>query len=307
MANINVTHLDTNELHPLWRQYDGQLTTQPAFIEHDTRNGSLIADYSGEVGGGVPEDNASNAYWAPVSHFTRSNGSAGVYPHTVTDRGKPGMLAVNHDGRRFTNESNSYHEFVLAMFRSHNSSPTIPSHLLCDQQSLWQYGLGAVKPMTMQLAPYLRSGYLIKASSVAELAQKIAVDPGHLAATVASYNADAVVGDDTAFGRGSNAYHKYVGDPANQPNPCMRPVVKPPFYAVALYPGDLGTAAGARTSGNGEVLNQDGEAIPGLYACGNDMNSIMAGNYPGPGITLGPALVFGYLAAMHLARGSDNN
>lgn len=254
------------------------------------------------AGGSVPEDNASNAFWAPVSRFTRADGSAGVYPHTVTDRGKPGMLAVNHDGRRFTNESNSYHEFVLAMFRSHNSSPTIPSHLLCDQQSLWQYGLGAVKPMALRLAPYLRSGYLIKASSLAELAQKIGVDPGHLTETVATYNADALRGEDTAFGRGSNAYHKYVGDPANQPNPCMRPVAKPPFYAVTLYPGDLGTAAGARTGPNGEVLSQDGTAIPGLYACGNDMNSIMAGNYPGPGITLGPALVFGYLAAMHLVR-----
>lgn len=254
------------------------------------------------VGGGVPDDNASNAFWAPLSHFTRADGSAGVYPHTVTDRGKPGMLAVNQDGRRFTNESNSYHEFVLAMFRSHNNSPSIPCHLICDARSLWQYGLGAVKPMTLRLTQYLRSGYLIKASSLAELAQKIGVDAGHLADTLATYNADAVRGEDSAFGRGSNAYHKYVGDPANQPNPCMRPMEKPPFYAVTLYPGDLGTAAGARTGGNGEVLNRDGDAIPGLYACGNDMNSAMAGNYPGPGITLGPALVFGYLAAMHLAR-----
>jgi hypothetical protein len=188
------------------------------------------------------------------------------------------------------------------MFRSHNHSPTIPSHLLCDRRSLWQYGLGAVKPMTMRLAPYLRSGYLIKASSLGQLAQKIGVDPGHLAETVATYNADALRGEDTAFGRGSNAYHKYVGDPANLPNPCMRPVETPPFFAVALYPGDLGTAAGARTGSNGEVLRGDGQPIPGLYACGNDMNSVMGGNYPGPGITLGPALVFGYLAAMHLAR-----
>ncbi|MDA1097960.1 MAG: FAD-dependent oxidoreductase [Proteobacteria bacterium] len=255
------------------------------------------------AGAGVPSDNASNAFWAPVSCFTRTDGSTGVYPHTVTDRGKPGMLAVNQDGRRFTNESNSYHDFVQAMFRSHNHSPTIPSHLLCDRRSLWQYGLGAVKPMALRLAPYLRSGYLVKASSLGELAQKIGVDPGHLAETVTTYNADAVRGEDTAFGRGSNAYHKYVGDPAIQPNPCMRPVQTPPFFAVTLYPGDLGTAAGVQTGGNGEVLGRDGEPIPGLYACGNDMNSVMAGNYPGPGITLGPALVFGYLAAMHLARG----
>ena len=107
---------------------------------------------------------------------------------------------------------------------------------------------------------------------------------------------------DTAFGRGSNAYHKYVGDAANAPNPCMRAIETPPFYAVALYPADLGTAAGLRTSPAGEVLDGAGQPIGGLYACGNDMNSIMRGSYPGPGITLGPALVFGYLAAMRLAE-----
>ena len=255
------------------------------------------------AGGEVPNDNASNAFWAPVSHFTRADGSAGVYPHTVTDRGKPGMMAVNGDGRRFTNESNSYHEFVKAMFRSHNQSPAIPAHLICDHQSLWQYGLGAVKPMCLRLAPYLDSGYLIQAQNLDQLAQRIGVPGRHLKETIATYNADAERGEDSAFGRGGNPYHKYVGDPGHQPNPCMRPMATTPFYAVALYPGDLGTAAGARTGGNGEVLNQNGDAIPGLYACGNDMNSVMGGSYPGPGITLGPALVFGYLAAMHLAKG----
>lgn len=256
------------------------------------------------VGGTIPDDNDSNAFWAPVSRFTRADGAAGVYPHTVTDRGKPGMLAVNQQGRRFTNESNSYHDFVQAMFRSHNQSPTIPAHLICDRLSLWRYGLGAVKPMCLRLAPYLRSGYLISAPTLAELAQKLGVDPAAVGETVATYNADARRGEDTAFGRGSNAYHKYVGDPANEPNPCMRPVERPPFYAVTLYPADLGTAAGVRTSGAGEVLNGDGAPIAGLYACGADMNSVMGGAYPGPGITLGPALVFGYLAAMHMARGA---
>ena len=259
-----------------------------------------------EAGGNVSQDNVSNAFWAPVSRFTRADGSAGVFPHTVTDRGKPGMLAVNQDGRRFTNEANSYHDFVLAMFRAHNQDPTIPAYLICDRQSLWQYGLGAIKPMTMRLTPYLASGYLTEAPTVKALAERIAVDPDHLSETLTTYNTDAERGEDSAFGRGSNAYHKYVGDPANQPNPCMRSVATPPFYAIALYPADLGTAAGARTGANGEVLGGDGAPIAGLYACGNDMNSVMAGSYPGPGITLGPALVFGYLAAMHLVRGEGN-
>jgi len=255
------------------------------------------------AGGDMPAENANDAFWVPASTFSRDDGSPGVYPHTVTDRGKPGMFAVNAAGRRFTNESNSYHEFVHAMFRAGNESPAIPAWLICDKRSLWQYGLGAVKPMCWNIAPYRRSGYLKEAPSIAELAQVIGVDAAALERTVATYNADALTGEDSQFGRGSNAYHRYVGDPANTPNPCMRPVETAPYYAVALVPADLGTAAGLRTGPNAEVLDAAGNPVPGLYACGNDMNSIMQGSYPGPGITLGPALVFGYLAAMHMAQG----
>jgi succinate dehydrogenase/fumarate reductase flavoprotein subunit len=269
-----------------------------AAAEGDTGDG---LDLGQAAGGSVADSNLNNAYWAPASQFVRPDGRLGVYPHTVTDRGKPGMLAVNKAGQRFTNEANSYHEFVQAMFRAHNQGPAIPAHLMCDRGALWKYGLGAIQPMTLRLGRYLRSGYLVEASTIPALAAKLGVDAGNLEATVATYNRDAATGVDTAFGRGSNAYHKYVGDAANLPNPCMHPVATPPFYAVALYPSDLGTAAGLRTDGNGQVLNGTGEPIDGLYACGNDMNSIMCGSYPGPGITLGPALVFGYLAAMHLS------
>jgi succinate dehydrogenase/fumarate reductase flavoprotein subunit len=254
-----------------------------------------------EAGGDLPAENANDAFWVPASTFSREDGSPGVYPHTVTDRGKPGMFAVNAAGRRFTNESNSYHEFVHAMFRTSNESPAIPAWLICDKRSLWQYGLGAVKPMCWNIAPYKRSRYLKEAPSIAALAETIGVDAAALEQTVATYNADALTGEDSLFGRGGNAYHRYVGDPANSPNPCMRPVETAPYYAVALVPADLGTAAGLRTGPNAEVLDSAGHPVPGLYACGNDMNSIMEGSYPGPGITLGPALVFGYLAAKHMA------
>tara|TARA_E500000318_G_scaffold511_2_gene637 strand:- start:17807 stop:19525 length:1719 start_codon:yes stop_codon:yes gene_type:complete len=253
------------------------------------------------AGGTMPGENKSNAFWVPVSRFKRSDGIEAVYPHTVTDRGKPGMLAVASDGRRFTNEANSYHEFVTAMLRTGGERSAVPCHLICDSLSLWQYGLGAVKPMTARRAPYLASGYLIEAPTLTDLANRIGVDSTALANTVARYNSDAETGNDTLFGRGTNAYHKYVGDADNSPNPCMRPLTETPYYAVRLHPGDLGTAAGLGTDGNAQVLADDGKPIPGLYACGNDMNSIMSGCYPGPGITLGPALVFGYLAAMHLA------
>ncbi|WP_319025007.1 FAD-dependent oxidoreductase [Nisaea nitritireducens] len=252
------------------------------------------------AGGAIPDGNASNAFWVPVSTFRRENGAEAVYPHTVTDRGKPGMLAVASDGCRFTNEANSYHEFVSAMLQTDAGRSAVPCHLICDSNALWRYGLGAVKPMTARRAPYLESGYLIQAQTLADLADRIGVDAAALEETVTRYNADAESGTDTLFGRGSNAYHRYVGDSENSPNPCMRPLTDAPYYAVKLQPGDLGTAGGLLTNENAEVLSETGTPIPGLYACGNDMNSIMAGCYPGPGITLGPALVFGYLAAMHI-------
>jgi succinate dehydrogenase/fumarate reductase flavoprotein subunit len=253
------------------------------------------------VGGALAEAAISPAFWTPASLPATRDGRPGVYPHTVTDRGKPGMLAVNVAGLRFTNEADSYHEFVRAVLRTHSQHQAIPAYLICDRRALWRYGLGAVKPMTLRLARYRQSGYLVEALNLRSLAARLGIDARNLEATVATYNRDAAAGVDTRFGRGSNAYHRYVGDAANLPNPCMHPVDKPPFYAVALYPADLGTATGLRCGHKGEVLDGEGRPIAGLYACGNDMSSIMCGAYPGPGITLGPALVFGYLAATHIA------
>ncbi len=251
-----------------------------------------------DAGGQIAADNTNNAFWVPVSRFRRADGTEAVYPHTVTDRGKPGMIAIDGQARRFVNEAQSYHEFVQAMFRA----DAVPAWLVCDSTCLWKYGIGAVRPFTCALNPLIVSGYLRQAHSMRELAIALGVDADGLVRTVEGYNADARQGVDTEFGKGTNAYHKYVGDPAHQPNPCVAPLERPPFYAVALYPGDLGTAAGLSTNDHAQVLNSVGEPIAGLYACGNDMRSIMHGAYPGPGITLGPALTFGYLAAMHITR-----
>ena len=115
-------------------------------------------------------------------------------------------------------------------------------------------------------------------------------------------SAGAFAGRDPEFGRGSNIYQRHLGDPSHSPNPCVAPIEGPPFYALRIHPADLGTAVGLRTDCHARVLRKDGIVIPGLYACGNDMGSIMNGNYPGPGITLGPALTFGYIAGRHLAQ-----
>jgi succinate dehydrogenase/fumarate reductase flavoprotein subunit len=131
---------------------------------------------------------------------------------------------------------------------------------------------------------------------------KIGVAPSSLAATVADYNASAKDGRDPEFGRGSTIYQRHLGDISHTPNPCVAPIVRAPFFAMRIYPADLGTAIGMKVDAQARVLREDSSPIAGLYACGNDMGSIMNGNYPGPGITLGPALTFGYIAGRHLAE-----
>jgi len=248
---------------------------------------------------------ASPAYWVPASLFRRADGSQGVFPHTVTDRAKPGVIAVNASGKRFVNEALSYHEFVLAMLRDGNDATNRSFYLVCDRRFLWRYGLGRIQPFTAHLKRYINSGELIAAPTIDALARAIGVEETTLATTVKNYNAHAWAGLDPEFGRGSTIYQRHLGDPNHSPNPCVAPIEAAPFYALWIVPADLGTAIGLETDCDARVLRKDGAVMPGLYACGNDMGSIMNGNYPGPGITLGPALTFGYIAGRHLAQGPE--
>jgi hypothetical protein len=147
----------------------------------------------------------------------------------------------------------------------------------------------------------IKDGELIEASSIDTLADRIGVEKSTLSTTIERYNAHARSGLDPEFGRGTTIYQRHLGDPSHSPNPCVAPIEQAPFYALRIYPADLGTAIGLRTDCHARVLRKDDSVIAGLYACGNDMGSIMNGNYPGPGITLGPALTFGYIAGRHLA------
>lgn len=260
------------------------------------RGASLAKD----VGARMAAPTEEGALWVPASTFKRSDGSHGVFPHTVTDRAKPGLIAVDGQGRRFCNEAVSYHEFVRAQLRAGPSA--IPAWLVCDRQFLWKYGLGRVRPFALSVEADVQDGYLRRADSIEALAARIGVPPTALATTVATFNDGAAGGIDEAFGRGGNAYQRHLGDGDHQPNPCVAAIVRAPFFAVAVVPADLGMAAGLVTDANARVLYRSGQPIPGLYACGNDMHSVMEGAYPGPGITLGPALTFGYLAARDALR-----
>ncbi len=255
------------------------------------------------LGGQFTEGAQGNGFWTPVSRYTRTDGTQAVYPHTVADRAKPGLIAVDRLGRRFVNEAVSYHEFVRALLANANAGhgADASAWLLCDARFLWRYGLGAVKPMALDRRAHVARGYLHRAPTLAELEHRLRLPGGALIETVGRYNRGARSGEDPEFGRGENVYQRFLGDAAVAPNPCVAPIEHAPFFAVAVHPGDLGAAAGLSTDARGRVLDGAGAPIPGLYACGADMRSVMEGGYPGPGITLGPALTFGYLAAMDIA------
>ena len=252
------------------------------------------------VGGHVDPTIPNAAAWVPTSVTQRPDGSQGVMPHFI-DRAKPGVIAVNRHGRRFTNEGNSYHDFVQAMVADCRGEPEVMSWLLCDHRTLRRYGLGCVAPFPMPIGRYLRSGYLKRGRTLEELARAIGIDPAALIATVTTFNDGARKGEDPAFGKGSKAYNRYQGDALNLPNPCVGPLEQGPFYAIKLVVGDIGTFAGLSCDRHTRVLDAAGKPIRGLHAVGNDAASIMGGNYPGAGITLGPALTFGYIAGITLA------
>lgn len=283
----------------------GQIAAQfrPATQQHYTMspatNDGAAFQLARTVGAREGADLPSNFFWAPVSVLRHPDGTEERFPHLVTDRAKPGVIAVNQRGVRFVNESNSYHHFASAMQQHpHNA----PCYLICDAQAMKNYGLGLARPSPVNNDALVKSGYLRQADSLTGLARLLDLDPQTLEETVARYNRDAANGTDSEFRKGGNSYNQVMGDPAHQPNACNAPLQQGPFYAITLYTGDLGTSRGLVTTADAQVVNQQGEAIKGLYAVGNDMDSIMAGTYPGPGITLGPALTFGYLAAKHMVQ-----
>jgi len=262
----------------------------------NTGDGIRMAE---EEGGSCDIRFPNAAAWMPVSRVPLGN-RAGVFPHLV-DRYKPGVIAVNRQGRRFTNESESYHDVGAAMIADGTGAQETAAWLICDHATIRRYGLGYAKPAPVPLGPFVRNGYLKRGATLRELAAATGLDAEGLEATVRDYNEGAVDGIDRAFKRGSTAFNRYLGDPEHKPNPNVAPIGAGPYYALKIIMGDLGTFDALTTDVVGRVLHQDGSAIAGLYAVGNDRASIMGGNYPGAGITLGPIMTFGYITGRHLA------
>lgn len=259
-------------------------------------DGIRLAEHAGAaMGSGY----ASPAFWAPVSVLERAGQPPLHYPHLVWDRAKPGLIAVNAQGERFVNESTSYHEFVQAMQRS--PADAVPAFLVCGQRFIDTWGLGLALPGGRPRQHLIDAGYLLQAPTLAALAGRLGVPADKLQATVARYDTHAAQGQDPDFGKGSTAYNRYLGDPEHQPNPCLAPLGDGPYYAVKVYPGDIGTACGIAANEHAQAVDAAGQPIAGLYVAGNDMQSVMGGAYPAPGITLGPALTFGWVAGRHLA------
>jgi succinate dehydrogenase/fumarate reductase flavoprotein subunit len=260
-----------------------------------TGSGGLI-QLALELGASLGPEGQGHAFWAPVSVRMRRDGSRAVFPHFALDRAKPGTMVVDQTGRRFLNESTSYHLFAKAMIAAHAVRRSIPAFLIADHRALEKYGLGMIRPGGWGVRRSLRDGYLVSAPTIERLAQLLAVDTANLADSVARMNGFARTGLDEEFHRGSTVYQRNLGDPAAGANPTLGPIAQAPFHAIKLYPGEIGTSTGLVTDRDARVVTGDGP-IPGLFAVGNDMHSIMGGAYPGPGITLGPAITFAHVAA----------
>jgi succinate dehydrogenase/fumarate reductase flavoprotein subunit len=250
------------------------------------------------AGGALRDDVASPVAWVPVSDVPGPHGATTPYPHFF-DRSKPGFIIVDRTGRRFASEALSYHDLGPLIA----ARPGAEAFLIGDAAAVRRHAIGAARPWPATNLPLQRAGYLVREPTPEALARRLSVDPVAFARTIATWNTHAAIGEDPEFQKGGDAYQRHIGQAGHAPNPCIAPLASPPFFAVRLRAGDIGTFAGLRVDSDARVLRADGSPLLGLHAVGNDMASVMGGTYPGPGITLGPALTFGVLAAEFLTAG----
>ncbi|GGC06758.1 3-oxosteroid 1-dehydrogenase [Novosphingobium endophyticum] len=245
---------------------------------------------------GAALDLMDEAWWAPTVRVPGEQRGRPLF----YERALPGNIIVNQIGERYMNEARSYDIAGKAMITADRpEARSVPSWIILDARFRRKYPMGPLLPVfpDWMLPRKVRSMYH-KASSIADLARKMGVDPVRLETTVTKVNDYARSGVDADFGRGSAPYDRYYGDQSVAPNPNLAPIDKPPFYALRVYPGDIGTKGGLLTDEKGRVLDTSGRVIERLYAIGNNSASVMGPAYPGAGSTLAPAMTFGYLSAL---------
>lgn len=246
-------------------------------------------------------DLMSQAWWVPVVHVPGRSRPQPIF----IERSLPGQVIVNAKGLRFANEAGPYLENGYAMYQQ----GSVPSWVVFDARFRRQYPFGPLPPgwaMPDKMLPKKVKKMLLRADSINALAKAAGINAEGLAQTVARNNCFAASGIDKDFNRGQVFYDRYYGDARNKPNPCIAPITQAPFYAMPLYPGDIGTKGGLLTDENARVLTNSGALILNLYAIGNTSASVMGSKYPGAGATLGPAMTFGYVAALD-ALGINNS
>ena len=240
-----------------------------------------------------------DAWWGPSIPLR-----GGPY-FCLAERSLPGCMLVNGAGQRFVNESAPYVDAVHAMYDANTpENPHIPAWLVFDQRYRDRYVFAGLPPHRPLPRRWYAAGAVVRADDLAGLARAAGVDADGLVKTVARFNEFAAAGRDEDFGRGGSAYDRYYGDP-RLANPNLAPLARPPFYAVKIVPGDLGTKGGLRTDEMARVLRPDGTVIEGLFAAGNASEAVMGHSYAGAGATIGPAMTFGYIAAHTMAAAAD--
>jgi 3-oxosteroid 1-dehydrogenase len=237
---------------------------------------------------GAATDMLDEAIWIPIS--VTSDGQIGGF-HNPHDMAKPFCIMVDSSGRRFVNEAASYMEVGQAMYRQQ----AVPAWAILDSRHRRYYPWGSAAPGKVP-PEWLSSGYMLAAQSITDLAKSCSIDAAGLNDTVSRFNTFAKQGKDADFARGVRAYDRYYADTSHGPNPGLGAIEQPPFYAVKIYPGDVGTFGGVMSDEHGCVLRQDGSRIEGLYATGNCTASVMGRTYPAAGASIAASFIFGYTA-----------
>ncbi len=251
---------------------------------------------------GAATDLLDDAWWGPTIPLP------GGPWFCLAERNLPGSIIVNQAGRRYMNEALPYVEAVHEIYRGEETGVGhVPSWMVIDQRYRNRYVFAGLMPRQPFPGRWLKHGVIKKADTLAGLAAEIGVPADVLEGTVSRFNGFATTGTDEDFHRGESAYDQYYADPTVKPNSSLHAIDQGPFYAVKIVPGDLGTKGGLVTDERARVLRADGSVIGGLYAAGNVSSAVMGHTYPGPGGTIGPALVFGYLAAEDLTRQTEES